>query len=222
MNVLGYSIGTISGMFLLMGVGYLIAGGVLVSEIVGGCATRCRQFVRRNSTITSLKSSFHPNTSAQPSTASRSQTHPIEPATSESSNSRKSSLMLRFRRKSEQAHNANNDVPVANKHKRNNSLVVSDGCGNSYWRKSSSGHGSLEKMIAMHQTANESEELAVVSVPVDGKQFGNNVKTSDNCADVEGVYTAQTIDKDQYSFNASSEQLMSDTFGEKVNRPEVY
>lgn len=36
-------------MFLLMGIGYIVAVSVLVSEIVGGCAKRCRQFARRNS-----------------------------------------------------------------------------------------------------------------------------------------------------------------------------
>lgn len=37
------------GMFLLMAVGYIIAGSVLVSEMVGGCAKTFRQFVRRQS-----------------------------------------------------------------------------------------------------------------------------------------------------------------------------
>lgn len=36
-------------MFLLMALGYTIAVSVLVSEIVGGCAQHCRQFVRRKS-----------------------------------------------------------------------------------------------------------------------------------------------------------------------------
>lgn len=47
------------GMFLLMALGYIVAGSVLVSEIVGGCASRCRQFVSRNAhTINALKSNF--------------------------------------------------------------------------------------------------------------------------------------------------------------------
>lgn len=37
------------GMFLLMAVGYVIAGSVLFSEIVGGCAKSCRAFMRRRS-----------------------------------------------------------------------------------------------------------------------------------------------------------------------------
>lgn len=39
------------GMFLLMAVGYILAGSVLISEIVGGCAKSCRAFIRRNSDI---------------------------------------------------------------------------------------------------------------------------------------------------------------------------
>lgn len=37
------------GMFLLMAVGYIMAGSVLFSEIVGGCAKSCRALIRRNS-----------------------------------------------------------------------------------------------------------------------------------------------------------------------------
>lgn len=37
------------GMFLLMAIGYILAGSVLFSEIVGGCAKSCRAFIRRNS-----------------------------------------------------------------------------------------------------------------------------------------------------------------------------
>lgn len=38
-----------------MGIGYIAAGAVLFSEIVGGCAIRCRNFARRNSqTLTSI------------------------------------------------------------------------------------------------------------------------------------------------------------------------
>lgn len=37
------------GMFLLMAIGYVVAGSVLFSEIVGGCAKSCRAFMRRSS-----------------------------------------------------------------------------------------------------------------------------------------------------------------------------
>ncbi|XP_055297477.1 ionotropic receptor 21a [Sitodiplosis mosellana] len=39
------------GMFLLMAIGYILAGSVLFSEIVGGCAKSCRTFLRRNSQV---------------------------------------------------------------------------------------------------------------------------------------------------------------------------
>lgn len=39
------------GMFLLMAIGYILAGSVLFSEIVGGCAKSCRAFLRRNSRV---------------------------------------------------------------------------------------------------------------------------------------------------------------------------
>lgn len=34
------------GMFLLLGIGFLIAGGVLISEWVGGCSNKCRQILK--------------------------------------------------------------------------------------------------------------------------------------------------------------------------------
>lgn len=53
------------GMFLLMGIGYLIAFSVLVSEIIGGCARKCRTFIRRPSRISvnSGESTNRPNSS---------------------------------------------------------------------------------------------------------------------------------------------------------------
>lgn len=39
------------GMFLLMAIGYVVAGSVLFSEIVGGCAKSCRAFLRRGSVV---------------------------------------------------------------------------------------------------------------------------------------------------------------------------
>lgn len=50
-------------MFLLMGIGYLIAGSVLISEAIGGCANKCRKIARRASTASAaIANSFsHPN-----------------------------------------------------------------------------------------------------------------------------------------------------------------
>lgn len=50
------------GMFLLMAIGYILAGSVLFSEIVGGCAKSCRAFLRRNSGIDDSQSNvFSPS-----------------------------------------------------------------------------------------------------------------------------------------------------------------
>lgn len=59
------------GMFLLMAIGYILAGSVLFSEIVGGCAKSCRAFIRRNSG----------NNGSRGSICSASQMETIEPKT---------------------------------------------------------------------------------------------------------------------------------------------
>lgn len=85
------------GMFLLMGIGYLVAVSVLISEIVGGCAKRCRQFARRKSRST-FPSSLHPNTSNRPSYVSEYDDPPL------SSQEKFRRIVLKgFRRNSEQS-----------------------------------------------------------------------------------------------------------------------
>lgn len=42
----GLSLADTEGMFLLLGIGFLIAGCALVSEWVGGCTNKCMQFMR--------------------------------------------------------------------------------------------------------------------------------------------------------------------------------
>lgn len=42
----GLSLADTEGMFLLLGIGFLVAGGVLISEWVGGCTNKCMQFMR--------------------------------------------------------------------------------------------------------------------------------------------------------------------------------
>lgn len=42
----GLSLADTEGMFLLLGIGFLIAGGVLISEWVGGCTNKCLQFMK--------------------------------------------------------------------------------------------------------------------------------------------------------------------------------
>lgn len=55
------------GMFLLMAFGYIVAGSILISEMVGGCAKSFRQFVRRKSKAII---SFKKNVSRRSSVAS--------------------------------------------------------------------------------------------------------------------------------------------------------
>lgn len=51
------------GMFLLMGIGYVVAGSVLISEAIGGFANKCRKIARRMSTtsVTMDQMTSHPN-----------------------------------------------------------------------------------------------------------------------------------------------------------------
>lgn len=42
----GLTLADTEGMFLLLGIGFLIAGGVLISEWVGGCTNKCMQFMK--------------------------------------------------------------------------------------------------------------------------------------------------------------------------------
>lgn len=58
------------GMFLLMAVGYILAGSVLVSEIVGGCAKSCRAFIRRNSGVDENTGRIFSATQIEPKTFS--------------------------------------------------------------------------------------------------------------------------------------------------------
>lgn len=101
-----------------MGIGYLVGGGVLISEIVGGCAKKCRQFARRNSkTIASFTTSHNPNTSTRPSFESETRVLPI------SYQERMSrSIFNRFRRKSS-AVVQTDSVEGLTKHTRNDSVA---------------------------------------------------------------------------------------------------
>jgi hypothetical protein len=42
----GLTLADTEGMFLLLGIGFLIAGGVLISEWVGGCTNKCLRFMK--------------------------------------------------------------------------------------------------------------------------------------------------------------------------------
>ena len=60
----GLTLADTEGMFLLMGIGYLLGVSVLVSEVIGGCANKCRQIARRTSVAAE---SFLPNISRKTS-----------------------------------------------------------------------------------------------------------------------------------------------------------
>lgn len=47
----GLTLADTEGMFLLMGIGYLIGASALMSEVIGGCANRCRKIARRVSVV---------------------------------------------------------------------------------------------------------------------------------------------------------------------------
>jgi hypothetical protein len=42
----GLALADTEGMFLLLGIGYLIAAGVLISEWVGGCTNKCKELIQ--------------------------------------------------------------------------------------------------------------------------------------------------------------------------------
>lgn len=77
------------GMFLLMAIGYILAGSVLFSEIVDGCARSCRAFVRRNSNVADI--------GRRGSEFSQSQEMPVEPKTF--SDKLKTGIRMRLRSK---------------------------------------------------------------------------------------------------------------------------
>lgn len=104
------------GMFLLMGIGYLVAVSVLVSEIVGGCARRCREFAQRKSRSKSVVS---PYPSKRPSYVSESD----EPPLSAQQKFRRI-VLKRFRRHSEPI-SANEALQYRRGHKRADSIFVS-------------------------------------------------------------------------------------------------
>lgn len=202
-------------MFLLMGVGYIVAGSVLFSEIVGGCAQRCRQFARRNSTLTSIKSSFHQNTSAQPSATSHSQTHLIAPEF-QSTESRKSSIFMRFRRKSDQTQTVCNEGTVS-KHKRNNSLV------GGVSRKMSSRRSSLDQIDDVQQTDEDlAEDLTEIAIPSRGdkeNEVGTLIDVHRNMeADDKYLETGGGYDPSLKQDGITGE----DAFGEKLGDYKVY
>lgn len=110
-----------------MGIGYLIAGSVLISEVIGGCANKCRKIARRVSTasINIPNSLSHPNSMKTSKTEDKDQdslrSGLIFPV---SSNNNSAETILR-RRRSEQ--NSGNTIMTKGRgHRRHNSLIVNE------------------------------------------------------------------------------------------------
>lgn len=112
------------GMFLLMGIGYLVAVSVLISEIVGGCAKRCRQFARRNSRA-AFSMGSNPNPSKRESCVSQSDE--TSQGTSQETSQEKFRRLVwqRFRRNSDQSTMLNEVQDQRKKHGRSGSVSVS-------------------------------------------------------------------------------------------------
>lgn len=124
----GLTLADTEGMFLLMGIGYLIGASVLMSEVIGGCANKCRQIARRASHV-SISESFLPNSSRQTSVSIRggllpTVMEPLDDDTNEESLD-SSSPVLRLRRQSDQTEvlrvNVLKGILVG--HRRHHSLV---------------------------------------------------------------------------------------------------
>lgn len=123
----GLTLADTEGMFLLMGIGYLIGASVLMSEVIGGCANKCRQIARRASHV-SISESFLPNSSRQTSNSTRGGLLPtvIEPLDDDIADTLDSgSPVLRLRRQSDQTEvlrvNVLKGILVG--HRRHHSLV---------------------------------------------------------------------------------------------------
>lgn len=118
----GLTLADTEGMFLLMGIGYLIGGSVLMSEVIGGCANKCRKITRRVSVSGNSANEQDSSVIANTSRSSIIDTMQFRPL--ESDNSVSSSL-LRQRRKSDQTEISRTDPlkSILNGHRRHNSLV---------------------------------------------------------------------------------------------------
>lgn len=121
----GLTLADTEGMFLLMGIGYLIGACVLMSEVIGGCANKCRQIARRASHV-SIAESFLQNTSRRTSTSVRVVPTLIEPLDDDLNESSDCvSPVLRLRRQSDQTEvlrvNVLKGILVG--HRRHHSLV---------------------------------------------------------------------------------------------------
>lgn len=194
------------GMFLLMGIGYLVAVSVLISEIVGGCAKRCRQFARRNSR-TKCSSRSDPNALKRPSNASQLD----EPPLSSKEKFRKI-VFQTFRRNSAQPEStmASNEAQNYRKgHTRSGSISFSTNPSTSFGASQSTIN---ERWV---KTNNESDIDAISNhnelVKCDGSANSSNHVTADT-----GTHQAFTIDTQDASCFKGFTPPPEEEFGEFV------
>lgn len=140
----GLTLADTEGMFLLMGIGYLIGASVLVSEVIGGCANRCRKIARRVSVASiavDRSSAAHPNSSRRTSYSTRRPSgggtddnaggdsvgsESLDILADDCNGGKSASPRIRKRRKSDQTEvlRVNLLKGTLNGHRRHNSLVT--------------------------------------------------------------------------------------------------
>lgn len=220
------------GMFLLMAVGYIIAGSVLVSEIVGGCAQKCRQIVRRRScTLYNMSSKF-----GKPSSSTSLVDEPEEQKTFTMKIAAK--LLTRFQRRPSEP-DANEpggrraSVAAKSKHKRTFSLG-----GNEEEFKQTITSGTVEEIENDEQISGEElentveyeldEETSVVfyknhidHVIIENEkedERSNTVIAVESEISMPNVVQEEhVVDINQVDSNTNS---VSGEFGEKINHPD--
>lgn len=164
-------------MFLLMAIGYVVAGAVLVSEIVGGCTKRCREIVSRNSEARAARL----NAKKRASDASQPDERTVLP-----SHERFRKLVARhFRRNSDQPtetkSNAGGERP--NRHSRSHSIApVSNEC----WVKQNMATDMHEITIENENDNDVYDSMAYVSDQLTPSPCSNHLSTTNSTpADIQ-------------------------------------
>lgn len=107
-----------------MGIGYLIAGSVLISEVIGGCANKCRKIARRASTasINIANSLSHPNSLKTSKTEDKDS---LGSGLIFSASKHNSAENILRRRRSEQ-NSGTTVLTMGRGHRRHNSLIINE------------------------------------------------------------------------------------------------
>ena len=175
-----------------MAIGYTVAASVLVSEVVGGCAKKCREFARRNSAaLVSIGSNSHPNSSVKRGSDSGQ----LTPSTQESF---RNSIFERFRRRSSTSSGNKTFLSTFGKrHSRHNSLVRGDS------RKSS------DVTNGTYEANDYDEDMR--------EQNGESERDSSPSPDSFNEVHRVQINRAPTPYNPTiEEEALEDNFGEKV------